>query len=85
MDELINQITERTGIPHDVAKQAADVVIGFLKQKLPGPSARRSIQRWECTPPVMVRTSRRRLVVGLVRCLVVCLKKKSVNALAKRL
>ena len=37
MDELINQITERTGIPHDVAKQAADVVIGFLKQKLPGP------------------------------------------------
>jgi hypothetical protein len=37
MDELINQITEKTGIPHDVAKQAADVVIGFLKQKLPGP------------------------------------------------
>jgi hypothetical protein len=37
MDELINQITERTGIPHDAAKQAADVVIGFLKQKLPGP------------------------------------------------
>ena len=37
MDELINQITERTGIPHDVAKQAADVVIGFLKQKLPAP------------------------------------------------
>ena len=37
MEELINQITERTGIPHDVAKQAADVVIGFLKQKLPGP------------------------------------------------
>ena len=31
MDELINQITEKTGIPHDVAKQAADVVIGFLK------------------------------------------------------
>ncbi len=37
MDELINQITERTGIPRDVAKQAADVVIGFLKQKLPAP------------------------------------------------
>lgn len=37
MEELINQITERTGIPHDVAKQAAEVVIGFLKQKLPGP------------------------------------------------
>lgn len=37
MEELINQITERTGIPHDVAKQAAEVVIGYLKQKLPGP------------------------------------------------
>ena len=35
MDELINQITERTGIPRDSAKQFADVVIGFLKQKLP--------------------------------------------------
>lgn len=37
MDELINLITEKTGIPHDTAKQAADVVIGFLKQKLPAP------------------------------------------------
>jgi hypothetical protein len=37
MDELINLITEKTGIPHDTAEQAADVVIGFLKQKLPAP------------------------------------------------
>ncbi len=37
MDELINLITEKTGVPHDVAKQAADVAIGFLKQKLPAP------------------------------------------------
>lgn len=37
MDELINRITEKTGIPHDTAKQVADVVIGFLKQKLPAP------------------------------------------------
>jgi hypothetical protein len=37
MDELINQITEKTGIPHDTAKQAVEMVIGFLKQKLPAP------------------------------------------------
>ncbi len=37
MDELIDQITEKTGIPRDAAKQAADVVIAFLKQKLPAP------------------------------------------------
>lgn len=37
MDELINQVTEKTGIPRDTARQAVDVVIGFLKQKLPAP------------------------------------------------
>jgi len=37
MDELINRITEKTGIPRETARQAADVVIGFLKQKLPAP------------------------------------------------
>jgi hypothetical protein len=37
MDELINLVSEKTGIPHDTAKQAVDVVIGFLKQRLPAP------------------------------------------------
>jgi hypothetical protein len=37
MDELINLTTQKTGIPHDTAQQAAEVVIGFLKQKLPAP------------------------------------------------
>ncbi len=37
MDELMNLITEKTGIPPDVAKPVAEVVIGFLKQKLPAP------------------------------------------------
>ncbi len=37
MDELVNLITEKTGIPPYVAKLAAEVVIGFLKQKLPAP------------------------------------------------
>lgn len=37
MDELINQITQRTGISADQARQAAQTVVGFLKDKLPGP------------------------------------------------
>jgi len=37
MDELVNLISEKTGIPPYAAKQAAEVVIGFLKQKLPEP------------------------------------------------
>jgi hypothetical protein len=39
MDELINQITSRTGIPEEQAKQAADVVLEFVKSKLPEPIA----------------------------------------------
>jgi len=37
MDELVNLIAEKTGIPPYAAKEAAEVVIGFLKQKLPAP------------------------------------------------
>ncbi len=39
MDELVNQVAERVGIPHDKAVQAVQVVAGFLKDKLPGPIA----------------------------------------------
>jgi hypothetical protein len=39
MDELINQVAQKTGISHDQAKQAAETVIGFLKDKLPAPLA----------------------------------------------
>jgi len=39
MDELVNQIAERAGIPHDKALIAAQVVVGFLKDRLPGPIA----------------------------------------------
>ena len=39
MDELIRQISERTGISEDKARTAAETVIGFLKDRLPAPIA----------------------------------------------
>jgi hypothetical protein len=35
MDDLIRQITERTGLPADQARAAAQTTIDFLKEKLP--------------------------------------------------
>jgi hypothetical protein len=35
MDELIDLITQKTGLPQDKAKIAVDTVVNFLKQKLP--------------------------------------------------
>jgi uncharacterized protein (DUF2267 family) len=39
MDELINQITQRTGISENQARQAVEVVANFIKQRAPGPIA----------------------------------------------
>ncbi|TMD69502.1 MAG: DUF2267 domain-containing protein [Chloroflexi bacterium] len=39
MDQLINMISERTGISEDQARQATEMVIGFLKDRLPAPIA----------------------------------------------
>lgn len=39
MEELINLVTQRTGIPADKAQMAVTTVVGFLKDKLPGPIA----------------------------------------------
>ncbi len=36
MDELIRMLIEKTGLPEDKARLAAETVIGFLKQRLPG-------------------------------------------------
>ncbi len=36
MDELIKLVTQKTGLPDDKARLAVDVVVGFLKQRLPG-------------------------------------------------
>ncbi len=35
MDELINQVAQRTGLAPDKARTAVDTVLGFLKSKLP--------------------------------------------------
>jgi len=39
MDELVNLIVEKTGIPEATAQQVVDVVVDFLKEKLPAPIA----------------------------------------------
>ncbi|MDQ3799824.1 MAG: hypothetical protein M3384_10250 [Acidobacteriota bacterium] len=39
MEELIKQVTARTGISEEQAQQAVEVVVGFLKDKLPAPIA----------------------------------------------
>lgn len=39
IDQLINQVAERTGLSPDKARTAVDTVVGFLKDKLPGPVA----------------------------------------------
>ena len=35
MNELIQRLIEKTGLPEDKAAAAADTVIGFLKERLP--------------------------------------------------
>lgn len=37
MDELIKLAAKKTGVSEDIAKQIIDVVVDFLKDKLPGP------------------------------------------------
>ena len=37
MDELVQQISERTGIPQDKARMAARTAIEFLDGRLPAP------------------------------------------------
>ena len=39
MDELINQVAQRTGLAPDKARMAVETVLGFLKTRLPGPIA----------------------------------------------
>jgi len=39
MDDLIAAITERTGLPADKARGAAEAAVQFLKDKLPDPIA----------------------------------------------
>lgn len=39
MDEIVQQVSQRTGIPEDKARQAVEIVINQLKGRLPGPIA----------------------------------------------
>ena len=39
MQQLIEQVTQRTGIPEDKARAAVDTVVGYLKERLPQPIA----------------------------------------------
>ncbi|HEY6121395.1 MAG TPA: hypothetical protein VIV66_15660 [Pyrinomonadaceae bacterium] len=39
MEELIKQVTAKTGISEDQARSAVNTVLGFLKTKLPAPIA----------------------------------------------
>ena len=39
MDELIKQVTEKTGISESQARTAIETVLGFLKNRLPEPVA----------------------------------------------
>ena len=39
MDELINLVSQRTGIPADKAQMAVQTIVGFLKERLPAPVA----------------------------------------------
>ena len=39
MDELVKLVSKKTGLTEAQAKQAVEVVVGFLKSKLPAPVA----------------------------------------------
>ncbi len=39
MNELVQMVTQKTGISEDKARQAVDVVLQHLKSRLPGPIA----------------------------------------------
>jgi len=39
MEELVRIVSERTGLPQDTARTAAEAVLTYLKEKLPAPIA----------------------------------------------
>ncbi|MBD0373764.1 MAG: hypothetical protein ICV60_23230 [Pyrinomonadaceae bacterium] len=39
MDELIKQVSERSGISEAQARTAVETVVGFIKERLPSPIA----------------------------------------------
>lgn len=41
MDELVQLVSEKTGLSEELSRQAIKVVMGYLKEKLPPPIAER--------------------------------------------
>ena len=39
MDELVKMVSKKTGISEVLAKQAVEIVVSYLKRKLPAPIA----------------------------------------------
>ena len=39
MEELVNLVSQKTGLSEEMSRQAVDVVLDYLKQKLPAPIA----------------------------------------------
>jgi hypothetical protein len=39
MDELVKLVSEKTGLSEDMAQKAVEVVVGYIKDKLPAPIA----------------------------------------------
>jgi len=39
MDELVKLVSQKTGLSEEMAKTAAETVVGYLKDKLPAPIA----------------------------------------------
>jgi hypothetical protein len=39
MDELVNQVSRKTGLPAETVRPVANEVLNFIKQKLPAPIA----------------------------------------------
>lgn len=37
MNQILQRLMDKTGLPEDKAQAALDTVVGFLKEKLPGP------------------------------------------------
>lgn len=39
MEELVNVVSEKTGLSEEMSRQAVEVVLAYLKEKLPAPIA----------------------------------------------
>ena len=39
MDELVKLVSEKTGLSEDISQKAVDVVLNYIKDKLPAPIA----------------------------------------------